>query len=123
MRKRKLSKPTALHLHHRIALLDYPLATLAKDPPYRPPGKVEAERSHNVHPVRVYATHCLLRSTILRMPSALPPALVPDHYSTLATSARERDSSLGPRRPARRHSRGRARAFVAPSAGKFAIRP
>lgn len=44
-------------------------------------------------------------------------------YSTLPTIARERDASLGPRRPARRHSRGRARAFVAPSAGKFAIRP
>ena len=42
---------------------------------------------------------------------------------TLQTIARERDASPGPRRPPRRQSRGRARAFVAPSAGTLAICP
>ncbi len=42
---------------------------------------------------------------------------------TLPTIATERAASLGPRRLPRRQSRGRTRAFVAPSAGTFAIRP
>ena len=94
-----------------------------RPPSCGPPGK--GARALSQRPSRSGLQHhpLPLRSTTLRMPSALPPALVPDRYSTIPTIARGRDASFGPRRPARRHSRAWARAFAAPSGGMFAIRP